>query len=159
MPQRPLSSRTGGVVKVPTLEFLEEVERLYAVKFPAEYRAFCVRFQGVELQAISGGTRPVGFITDLDTFRAVNTGVGEGQWGDLERAIVGKEHPKDGHRLWGAIVPFFFDGTDVYAFSEDGSEGEKVLVWAVHCIVHAYPSLLAFARTHLAGADFAGMRD
>ncbi len=36
-----------------------------------------------------------------------------------------------------------------YGFSEDGSSGDEVLVWAVHTVVHTYPSLSVFAKEHL----------
>lgn len=132
-------------MNVPAAGFLDDVERLYAVRYPRQYRALCAQLAGIDIQD-TGCAR---FITDIETFWAVNTRVGEQQWGDYERAIAGKEHPKDKNRLWGGILPFFFDDVDVFGFSDDGSTEDQVHVWSVHTIVHTYPSLSAFAEVHL----------
>jgi len=143
-------------MKVPTSEFLDSIERLYSVKYPREYREFCARFKDTVLQAAEHFSGPADFIADIETFQAVNVRVGEGQWGDWERALVGQERPKDKNILWGGILPFCFAGDTVFGFHtvygllSDGSLGEQVHVWAVHTLVHSYPSLAAFAEAYLA---------
>lgn len=136
-------------MKVPTTEFLDSIECLYTVKYPRQYRELCAQLNGIDIQCSGCGVGSAHFITDIETFWAVNTRVGEQQWGDYERAIAGKEHPKDKNKLWGQILPFFFDDHDVFGFSDDGSTADQVHVWSVHTIVHSYPSLSAFTEAHL----------
>lgn len=147
---------TGGrpnpdsdAMKVPSTEFLESIERSYSVRYPEPFKALCARLATTTSDAarfVAAGGR---FIVDLETFWAVNTRVGEEQWGDYERAIVGARHPKDRNRLWGGILPFFVDDSCVYGFSADGKTGERVHVWSVHTLVHSYPSLADFAEAQL----------
>jgi len=159
-------------MRVPTTEFLDDIERRYSVKYPEQYREFCALLKDSGLQSTVYGSSNVDFISDLETFWSVNVRVGEQQWGDYERAIAGKEHPKDKNRLWGGILPFFDndDDGDVFGFSADGSSvrvctyddngnalgfsfdgdsGDRVYVWSVHTIVHVYPSLSAFVEDYL----------
>lgn len=136
-------------MKVPTAEFLDNIERLYTIKYPRRYRELCAQLNGIDIQGTGCGASSAHFITDIETFWAVNTRVGEQQWGDYERAIAGKEHPKDKNKLRGQILPFFFDDDCVFGFSEDGSTDDQVQVWSVHTVVHSYPSLSAFTEAHL----------
>ena len=136
-------------MKVPAAEFLDNIERLYSVRYPQQYRKLCTQLTDIDIQGNACGAGSAHFITDIETFWAVNTRVGKQQWGDYERAIAGKERPKDRNRLWGTILPFFFDDHCVFGFSADGSTEDQVHVWRVHTIVHSYPSLSAFAEAHL----------
>jgi hypothetical protein len=138
--------RRGKLLRVPTAEFLDNIERRYVAKYPRQYRELCAQLDGIDIQGTDcgGGAH---FITDIEMFWAVNTRVGEQQWGDYERAIAGKGHRKDKNKLWGQILPFFFDADCVFGFSGDGSTDDQVHVWSVHTIVHSYPSLSAFMRT------------
>mgnify|MGYP001225743869 CR=1 FL=1 len=126
---------------VPSSGFLREVERLFSVSYPAPFRQFCERFARENiLDAYPDITRGQ-FITDLETLKAVNSRIGFEQWSDLERAVAGKVHPKDGMRLWGEILPVNFDADFVYGYYYSEPENSSVYVWSVHCIVHAYPDL------------------
>ena len=135
-------------MRVPATEFLDKIERFYSVKYPRQYRELCAQLKNADLQ--NTGCRSVGadFISDIETFWSANIKVGEGQWGDWERAIVGKERPKDKNRLWGEILPFFFDEKCIFGFSTDANFGDQVYVWSIHTIVYVYPSLSAFAEAH-----------
>ncbi len=131
---------------LPSVAFLHEMERLFSTRFPAEYVNFCAGVgSGVHVSPLSGGQ----FITDLEVFKAINARVGEEQWADYERAIAGRQHSKDGNRLWGGLLPFYFDADDIYGFSAEDNSDEQVYVWSGHTIVHAYPSWAAFAEARL----------
>ena len=109
--------------------------------------AVTARLRDTDLQSTGCGFGGADFISDIETFWSVNVRVGEQQWGDYERAIIGKTHPKDKNRLWGEILPFFFNDHDVFGFSPDGSS-DRVYVWSVHTIVGSYPSLSAFTEAY-----------
>lgn len=136
-------------MKSPTPQFLDNIESLYAIKYPKQYRELCVQFSGLDIQGTDCAVGSAHFITDIETFRAVNNRVGEQQWGDYERAIAKQEHPKDKNKLWGNLLPFFFDDHCIFGFSDDGSTNDQVHVWSIHTIVHSYPSLLAFIEARI----------
>jgi hypothetical protein len=138
---------------LPSEAFLLEVERAFSVTFPRAFHAFCRSPDRAE--KFSGLRRGV-FIIDLVTLEECNRQVGSEEWGDYERIIAGKEHPKRGDRLWGGLLPFYFEppkvkrrrkqklARHIYGFDADAPGSERVLVWSVHCIVGAYPTLQAW---------------
>ncbi|MDR2012511.1 MAG: hypothetical protein LBQ20_05620 [Rhodanobacter sp.] len=138
-------------MKVPSSEFLDSIEHLYSVKYPRQYRELCVRLKDIDLQPAENFLPGrVDFISDIETFWAVNVRVGEEQCGDYERAIIGKELPKDKNILWGEILPFSFTEDSIFGFLSDGSTGEQVHVWSIHTLVYSYPSLFAFLEESFA---------
>ena len=133
---------------LPSEAFLEEIERAFLVAFPPAFHSFCRR--AVEAEKYPGLRRGK-FVTDVATIEAINRQIGEEQWGDYERIIAGKEHPKSGRRLWGGLLPFYFESPKtkrrnaklarvIYGFAADEPGSERVLVWSVHCIVHDFPT-------------------
>jgi hypothetical protein len=91
---------------IPSAEYLESVELRFSVHYPRQFKTFC----GSVSQAQAAGLNLAGveFIRDFDTFREINTRIGEGEWGDYERAVAGLRHPKNGNKLWGKVLPFAF---------------------------------------------------
>jgi hypothetical protein len=136
-------------MKIPSAEFLETIERLYSVRYPEPYRAFCAQLADADVPGTGCDATGARLIADIDTFAAVNRRVGEEQWGDYERALAGQPQPKDQRRLWGDMLPFCVDEHCVYGFSADGRTADQVHVWSVHTIVHSYASLADFAEAHL----------
>lgn len=136
-------------ISLPSVAFLHDVERLFSTRFPAEYVKFCAGFESgsaiANIPALSGGR----FITDLEMLKTLNVKIGKEQWGDYEQAIVATQHPKDSNRLWGGLLPFYFDAEDIYGFSAENDGDEQVYVWSVHTVVHAYPSWAAFVEAKL----------
>lgn len=127
---------------VPEPVFLDSVERLFSARYPSEFRLLC-RTGGGTMSA-SLLTAGVKFICDLDSLRAVNSEIGEGEWGDLETALSVSRHPRDGNRLWGGILPFAARGDCVFGFDAGQPGSDRVLVWSVHTVVHAYLSFQSF---------------
>jgi len=139
-------------MRVPTTLFLDNIESLYSVKHPSQYRKLCAQIGDTYLQEADYCSSRADFISDIETFWSVNVRVGRQQWGDYERAIIGKEHPKDKNILWGGILPFFFNDDDnaIFGFSSNGSvNDDAVLVWRVHMIVYSYHSLFVFTEKYL----------
>jgi len=135
MPHRPPLS-------CPTPEFLDEVERAFSVVWPASFRWFCRTHAGSDLRAAYPSLHGA-FLCDLAGLERVNVQVGEGSWGDYERAITGKERPKDGRQLYLELLPFYVEGDDVLGFltrSAGDARKDRVVVWAVHTFVHEYPT-------------------
>ena len=131
---------------------------MFQVVVPKAFRDFCRAHATRDPTAEYRGLRRGTFITDLATLVAINAQIGHEEWGDYERIIAGKEHPKSGERLWGGLLPFYFEhekkrrkskklARDIYGFSVDPPDGEKVFVWSVHTTVHAYPTLGAWLET------------
>jgi len=129
---------------IPTIAFLESVERHFSVRYPEQFKTFCSQGGSPEASVAALRAARVEFICDLDRLRTVNVKVGEEQWGDYEVAIAGRRHPKDGGRLWGGMLPFATGGEDVFGFDCERPQSDRVLVWAAHTIVHEYPSLASF---------------
>lgn len=118
----------------PTLAFLDEVQRDFSVVWPRSFRAFCLRHAGASLSERYRSLRGR-FIVDRDDLEKTNQLVGEGSWGDYEKAIAGRRRPKDGGRLYLDLLPFYVDKKDVWGFL-----GEKAALWSVHTLVHEYPT-------------------
>jgi len=124
-------------LKCPTLELLAEVERTFSVVWPDSFRRFCKAHASVspgEKYPSLKGT----FLCDLASFESTNVRVGEGTWGDYERAIAGKQHPKDGRQLTLGLLPFYVHADCVYGFLPENAGSDKVVVWSVHTLVHEY---------------------
>ena len=136
-------------MRVPAVEFLDEIERLYSVKYPKQYRELCAQLKDTDFHSTNGSFDGADFITDIETFWSVNVRVGEGEWGDYEFAIAGKRHPKDKNMLWGGILPFFFEDSVVFGFSSAEGSDDSVYVWNIHTIVGYYHSLSRFADKYL----------
>ena len=136
-------------MRVPAVEFLDEIENLYSVKYPRQYRELCAQLKDTDFHSTSGSFDEADFITDIEAFWSVNVRVGEQQWRDYEIAIAGKVHPKDKNILWGGILPFFFDSRVVFGFSSAEGDDDRVFVWSVHPIVYGYHSLSKFADVYL----------
>jgi hypothetical protein len=138
---------------LPSEAFLSEVERAFSVTFPKAFHAFCRDPGRAEKYS---GLRRGAFIADHAALEACNRQIGSEEWGDYERIIAGKEHPKRGDRLWGGLLPFYFESPKVkrrrnpkiarhiYGFDASEPGSEKVFVWSVHCIVGGYPTLEAW---------------
>ena len=98
------------------------------------------------------------FVTSREQLVLLNSAIGEEQWGDLERAFAGKTQPKDGNKLWGGLLPFWYEtsrrarksplgrraGNIVLGFDVDAPLSDRVLVWSVHTLVHDYPNVRAW---------------
>jgi hypothetical protein len=134
---------------IPTSEFLKTVEDAFAVTYPEEFKRFCRVCSRAKPSAQAVLASEVVFICDLDTLHAVNVRVGEEQWGDYEQAIAGRRHPKNGNRLWGGILPFATQDDCVFGFNLKRPQSDQVLVWSIHTIVFAYPSLALFLEAVL----------
>jgi len=123
----------------PTTVFLDEVERAFSVVWPESFRTFCRIHASSRVDekypALKGK-----FICDMKELEKTNVLIGEGSWGDYEKAITGKRQPKDGSRLYLDFLPFFVRKRDVYGFEVQEGTTDKVVVWAVHTFVHDYPS-------------------
>ena len=132
---------------IPATTFLESIERHYSVRYPREFKTLCSAGGSAEASIAILHAAGVEFVGDLDTFRAVNTKVGEQEWEDYEMAIAGRRHPKDANRLWGGILPFATRGDEVFGFDLEQPQSDQVLVWSVHTVVHVYPSLSLFCAT------------
>jgi hypothetical protein len=145
----------------PSLPFLASVERAFSVVFPEAFQSFCRRHEAESAIARYPGLRRGSFITDMETLQAINRQIGSEEWGDYERIIAGREHPKSGERLWGGLLPFFFESKRrrkqrrgsklavlIYGFPTDDPGSSKVLVWSVHCVVNAYPTFDAWLDTY-----------
>ena len=148
----PANARRG----LPDLAFLREVEERFSVVLPQAFIDFCRQYAGPDLLASFPGLRRGAFLVDLPTFEAISSQIGAEEWGDYERILGGKEQPKSGLRLWGGLVPFYYDeptnkrrrsaplASSVYGFPSDKQKSAQVLVWSVHTIVHSYPSFEAW---------------
>jgi hypothetical protein len=153
---RSVAATTGSVGRLPELAFLREVQERFSVALPDVFIDFCRRFAGVDVLATFPRLRRGAFLVDFPTFEAINSQIGAEEWGDYERIIGGKEHPKSGLRLWGGLVPFYYEkpknkrrrnaalAASVYGFPRDKPKSAEVLVWSVHTIVHGYPSFDAW---------------
>jgi hypothetical protein len=124
---------------VPTTGFLSEVENLFLVFYPKTYKDFCDMYRNQNIiddypKIINGS-----FINDLGTLKMINSRIGNEQWKDYELAIAGKSYPKEGTKLWGEILPFYYDKDKViYGFNYKNSTDDKIYAWSVHCVVHVY---------------------
>jgi hypothetical protein len=132
MPHRPR-------LQCPNLDFLDDVERTFGVVWPEPFRSFCRVNARSELNSRYPGLTGT-FICDFERLEKINALVGEGSWGDYEQAVAGVRRVKDGRRLYMDLLPFYVRGRDVYGFLTDELPSDKVAVWAVHTIVHDYPS-------------------
>lgn len=140
----------------PRIEFLREVGERFNVTLPGVYIDFCERHAGTDLTVTFPRLRRGAFLVDFPTFEAINSQLGAEEWGDYERILTSKQHPKSGLRLWGGLVPFYYDeprnkrrrnaalAESVYGFPSDEPKSAEVLVWSVHTIVHGYPSFEAW---------------
>lgn len=126
---------------VPSADYLQEVERHFAVSYPRSFWDFCATYARQNIQETYPAIARGSFITDCETLKTVNARIGFQQWSDLERAIAGKIHPKDGMRLWGELLPIYVDADCIYGFYHPEPHNSGVYVWSVHCIVHGYPDL------------------
>jgi len=143
-------------VQVPELAQLRELEERFAFAWPEPYLDFCRRHAGRDVLASYPGLRGGAFVIDAASLEAVNSQIGAEEWGDYERALVGKEHPKTGLRFWGGLVPFYYDSAkqhrrqgakvaeSIYGFPSASPGSAEVLVWSVHTIVHSYSSFDAW---------------
>lgn len=128
-------------MEIPTLEFLSMIERRFAVSYPKPFKDFCENARTFDPLADFPNLSRGRFVCDLETMLAVNQCIGTGQWSDFERAGAVKVRPKDGRKLWGGILPIFFEGTDIYGYYYPKPDDHRIYVWSVHCIVHTYPDL------------------
>jgi hypothetical protein len=101
---------------------------------------------------------PARFVASREVLIALNAAVGAEEWGDLERAIAKTTHEKTGTKLWGGILPFWFEtsprkrtsplarktGDLVLGFDVEAPMSDTVLVWSVHTLVHSYPNVTAW---------------
>lgn len=132
MPHRP-------ALRCPSLRFLEEVERTFSVAWPESFRTFCRVHAGSSLSERYPGLKGR-FIVDLDELEHTNRFIGEGSWGDYEQALGRERRPKDGRALYLGVLPFYVHRKDVAGFLISDSGNQKVALWAVHTIVHDYPT-------------------
>ncbi|MBI4680996.1 MAG: hypothetical protein HY753_07285 [Nitrospirae bacterium] len=135
-------------MKIPTIEFLNTVEKLYTVQYPVQFKSFCTENKKRKVLFTNPVPPESHFICDIDTLKSINTRIGKGEWGDYEQAIIGKTHPKDGNRLWGEILPFFYDESCVFGFDYRKQSGDEVYVWSVHRIVHVYLSFSTWLNNY-----------
>ena len=131
MPHRP-------TLKCPPLDFLDDAERAFSVVWPESFRKFCRTNASARLNEKYPRLKGK-FICDMKELEKTNVLIGEGSWGDYEKAITGKRHPKDGSRLYLDFLPFYVRERDVYGFDQERAT-EKVVMWAVHTFVHDYPT-------------------
>lgn len=143
-------------MKVPSTQFLDNIEQLYSVNYPHSYRKFCAKFHQGGLQGITHASRNTKFITDVEEFWSVNVKVGSEQWNDYERAISGVQHPKDKNTLWGGILPFCANNDEqcVFGFDVRADSSDRVHVWSVHTTVHIYSSFSDFFAEYLIGNKY-----
>jgi len=125
------------------LEFLQSVEKCFAVHWPEPFRTFCRANADADLRAICPSLKGH-FLVDLAEFEGTNQLVADGSWGDYERAITGRRRPWDGRTLALDVLPFYVVGKDVLGFAADQPNSDKVVLWSVHTIVHDWPSFAAW---------------
>jgi len=126
-------------LKCPTPDFLDEVERAFSVVWPESFRRFCRINASSRLNERYPSLKGM-FLCDSQELEKTNVLIGEGSWGDYEKAITGKRHPKEGSRLYLDFLPFYVERKDVFGFQTDDAASDKVVVWAVHTFVHDYPT-------------------
>jgi len=128
-------------VKVPSLAFLSEVEKLFSVSYPQAFKDFCEKYSTLNLANTYPNITNGHFICDIETLKKINIRVGEEQWHDYERAIAGKTHFKNGLKLWGDILPIYYNEIDIFGYLYNEPDNYSIQVWSVHCIVHSYNDL------------------
>lgn len=122
---------------IPSLEFLESMEKKFHVKYPKTYKVFCSKYRNENILDKYPNLIKGNFITDVSTMRSINEKIGQEQWSDYETAIAGKIHKKDGNKLWGELLPIYYNDL-VYGFNCLDDNDEAVYVWSTHCVVHSY---------------------
>jgi hypothetical protein len=119
------------------MDFLEEVERRFPVVWPESFRTFCRIHASSALNDKYPSLKGT-FICDVEKLEETNALIGEGSWGDYEKAIAGKRHPKDGRRIYMDLLPFYVHRDRVFGFPTTEVGSDKVVVWAIHTLVHDY---------------------
>jgi len=145
--------------ELPDESFLDMVEREFDVLYPDTFRALLRAWRGGSARVPPlPSARSGRFVTAREVLIELNAAIGAEEWGDLERAVASKPSAKDGTRFWGGIVPFWFAtstrerksslgrraGDIIVGFDVEAPMDDKVLVWSVHTVVHAYPDVLAW---------------
>jgi hypothetical protein len=155
--QRPVTTIPARAPRaVPGLEFLREVEERFSVALPQVFLDFCHQYSETDVAVPFPRLRRGAFLVDFSTFEAINRQIGGEEWNDYERILTGKTRPKSGLRLWGGLVPFYYDepknkrrrgaalAETIYGFPSDKPGSAEVRVWSVHTIVHVYASFDAW---------------
>lgn len=128
-------------MRIPTIQFISEVENVFSVCYPESFKTFCHEYASKDIVLTYPKITEGQFIHNVETLKTVNTRIGHEQWADYENAIAGNVHPKRGDRLWGDLLPIYVHGNCIYGFYVQEPTDENVYVWSVHSVVHAYPNL------------------
>jgi ribosomal protein L44E len=99
------------MTELPTVEFVGEIEKKFKVNYPENIKNFCkncTNHKSANIKIPHGK-----FITELDELQKINSQIGAEQWSDYEKAITGNIKPKSGNKLWGDILPIFYDVHDI----------------------------------------------
>ena len=125
---------------LPKTEYLKSVEKLFCVCYPVSFYEFCEKNTDNSFENyhdLSEGQ----FINNIETLIKVNELIGYEQWADYEKAIAGKIHPKDGKRLWGELLPVYFNNGIIYGYKYNEPYNQSVYVWSTHSIVYEYKDI------------------
>ena len=157
--QRSIIPKQEPVILLPAVSFLDQVETTFSVIYPDSFRECCRRLAGQNLASLYSTVKCGRFVTNMDTLCLINKALGEEEWGDYEQAIAGRRHDKDGTKLWGGLIPVFYEtsndrelplgrrsGDSIYGFDKDDPLKQQLLVWSVHCIVGEEPDIWALLR-------------
>jgi hypothetical protein len=135
-------------IYTPSINFISKVEGLFSVLYPESFKIFCREYESKNILLTYPSIGEGQFIKDLDTLKKINSRIGAEEWGDYESAIAGKLHPKDGMKLWGGLLPIYFDDGNIFGFDFKNRSSEKIFVWSIHCIVYSYPNLESWLKTY-----------